>query len=44
LKAADAYEAMAYNKRLLVTADDGIYQFDYTKPGMPLLSVVPVKR
>lgn len=43
LKAADAYEAMAYNKRLLVTADDGIYQFDYTKPGMPLLSVVSVK-
>jgi hypothetical protein len=42
LKAEDAYEAMAYNHRLLVTGSRGIYQYDYTRQGIPLLSVLPV--
>jgi len=42
LGAADAYEAVAYNHRLLVTSSRGIYQYDYSKPSMPLLSMLPV--
>ena len=42
LGAADAYEAVAYNHHLLVTSSRGIYQYDYSKPSMPLLSMLPV--
>lgn len=44
LLAEDAYEAMAYNNRLLVTGSRGIYQYDITRPGMPLLSLMQVGR
>jgi len=40
--ASKAYDVIAYNKHLLVTAEEGIYQFDYSKPGIPLLSMLPV--
>ncbi|MDO6433624.1 hypothetical protein Q4E93_23635 [Flavitalea sp. BT771] len=39
---SNAYDVIASNKHLLVTADEGIYQFDYSKQGMPLLSILPV--
>jgi hypothetical protein len=42
INASKAYDVIASNKHLLVTADEGIYQFDYSKPGMPLLSILPV--
>jgi hypothetical protein len=37
-----AYDVIASNKHLLVTAEEGIYQYDYSRPGMPLLSMLPV--
>ena len=40
--AGKAYDVIASGNRLFITSDEGIYQFDYSKPGIPLLSILPV--
>jgi len=36
----NAYDVIAANHRLLVSSKNGIYQFDHTKPGIPVLSIL----
>jgi hypothetical protein len=38
----NAYDVIASDKHLLMSSDRGIYQYDYGKAGVPLLSVLPV--
>jgi hypothetical protein len=42
INVGNAYDVVSVNNHLVVIADKGIYQFDYSKPGLPLLSVIPL--
>ena len=40
LSVGNAYDVVAMNKHIVVMSDKGVYQFDYSRPGVPLLSVL----
>lgn len=42
INVGNAYDVVSLNKHLVVMSDKGVYQFDYSRPGMPLLSVLPL--
>jgi hypothetical protein len=44
LGTGSAYDVIADGSHLLVSSDKGIYQYDYSKAGIPLVSVLPVAR
>jgi len=40
LDVGNAYDVITSNGRLVAISDKGVYQFDYSKPGIPLLSAL----
>jgi hypothetical protein len=40
LNVGNAYDVISSNQRLVVMSDKGVYQFNYGRPDMPLLSVL----
>jgi hypothetical protein len=42
LDVGNAYDVITSNHRLVVMSDKGLYQFDYSQSGIPLLSMLPL--